>query len=607
MVRGAVVSLSPIQDLIDVTGNHVSVLVSDELARRSGSSGPAKIVTGADGTFEFQALSRGSYTLTVQHPSYLSGGLGQEPGDPNQQIIQLGQHQRLSGLDIAVFKPAVITGRISDESDEALTGIDVRALRQEPLGGQYRFADGGAVRTDDRGIYRFSSLSPGRYVICVPSTVVSAPAHVIAAANGEGARASLAKSGSVLPAGDADELGDYRIGWRGPRGHREEIAADARRIPLIVYSSSFYPSVNELIAASLITAKPGDQSTAIDIQVQPRSTVRVAGRLRLGNMPLEQVGVRLLARGMDAISNDRGIEAAVTISDSTGAFEIFGVPPGDYTVAVLVSGNDWAPELGTAASFSRMRLASDGSLAIEPGSPAEDVYWAAVPISVGSDDLTGVDIAVSQCMRIEGRVQFETHSVLPTIEALYRKTTVQLTPVDAPKTGLMAPASATTTGEFKTAAVVAGRYFVSVKVPGTAWKVKSVLVNGRDVYGASVTLDSGTISDAIVTLTDQETSLTGKLVQDAAGVVSVPEVISFPADIESWIRSGMNPRCAKSVPAINGSFVIDNLQPGDYLIAPRPTGRVNLGDPEFIRGIAAVATRVTVHEGANEMPPLKVR
>src|SRR5690606_32099838 len=55
-------------------------------------------------------------------------------------------------------------------------GVIVRALARISVAGVTRLAPGPMTETDDRGIYRFGNLRPGRYAVMVPSVVASVPA-----------------------------------------------------------------------------------------------------------------------------------------------------------------------------------------------------------------------------------------------------------------------------------------------------------------------------------------------------------------------------------------------------------------------------------------------
>jgi hypothetical protein len=78
-------------------------------------------------------------------------------------------------------------------------------------------------------------------------------------------------------------------------------------------------------------------------------------------------------------------------------------------------------------------------------------------------------------------------------------------------------------------------------------------------------------------------------------------VVAFPADYERWIENGMLERAAaQAVTTETGSFALDNIRPGQYLVAAlRPPIPANLQDPEFIRSIVPFAELVSLASGPN--------
>ena len=57
-----------------------------------------------------------------------------------------------------IWKTAVITGVVTDESGDPIVGAQLRALERSTVAGQSRFTAAGAPAfTDDRGMYRFAT------------------------------------------------------------------------------------------------------------------------------------------------------------------------------------------------------------------------------------------------------------------------------------------------------------------------------------------------------------------------------------------------------------------------------------------------------------------
>jgi len=72
-----------------------------------------------------------------------------------------------------MWRTAVIGGRVTDDNGDPLIGAEVRAMRQQYVAGRPHYDTPIRARTDDRGVYRFSTLIPGDYLVAAVSTKVS--------------------------------------------------------------------------------------------------------------------------------------------------------------------------------------------------------------------------------------------------------------------------------------------------------------------------------------------------------------------------------------------------------------------------------------------------
>ena len=86
-------------------------------------------------------------------------------------------------------------------------------------------------------------------------------------------------------------------------------------------------------------------------------------------------------------------------------------------------------------------------------------------------------------------------------------------------------------------------------------------------------------------------------------------VIVFPADRRLWTNFGWRPtrlRSARS--ATDGSFTIDALPAGDYLVVAVDVGQVDAwNDPKFLESASAVATLATLEWGVRATVDLVLR
>ena len=119
---------------------------------------------------------------------------------------------------------------------------------------------------------------------------------------------------------------------------------------------------------------------------------------------------------------------------------------------------------------------------------------------------------------------------------------------------------------------------------------------------------SADLNDLVVTLTDRETQATGRLTGDRAQLAAA-KMIAFPADVETWIATGMSRTYLVQAPVdVIGSFTLRRLRPGAFRVVPvSGNERLALDDPSVIRSLVGRSTLVTVKAGPNQLPPIRSR
>src|SRR5688572_15248876 len=122
--------------------------------------------TNVRGEFELRDLPAGRYTLTVTRSGYLPWEYGRRhPGEPGTPI-DLGDGETRDKLDFSLPRASTISGRIIDETGEAVAGVSVFVMRPEFFRGRRRLTPiSSAYRTDDTGQYRIVGLQPGDYFV----------------------------------------------------------------------------------------------------------------------------------------------------------------------------------------------------------------------------------------------------------------------------------------------------------------------------------------------------------------------------------------------------------------------------------------------------------
>jgi hypothetical protein len=137
--------------------------------------------------------------------------------------------------------------------------------------------------------------------------------------------------------------------------------------------------------------------------------------------------------------------------------------------------------------------------------------------------------------------------------------------------------------------------------------MKSSIVSGQDTLDFPLEFTGEhDVTDAVLTLTDQTSELSGTLT-DSAGKPAVDYMIVVAASDSRYWAPGSR-RVAIARPSPDGRYVLRSLPPGVYQIAAvidlEPGAQY---DPEFLRSVARASWPVTINEGGKVAQDLRVK
>ena len=245
---------------------------------------PRSTTTGLEGEYELDELPAGRYTISVTRSGYLPTRYGQarygEPGSP----LQIKAGEKLEKIDFTMDRAGVISGRVLDETGEAVPGVQIWAMQSQYFRGARRLVPvgGPAVRTDDGGNYRILALPPGEYVV----------------------------SGIL----------------------RETWMSDEKAPRMLAYAPTYFPGTANGADAQRVKVAAGQESGAVDFSLLALSAATLSGTvagsdgqpLATGNISLTQEVAGPTFVSMSMAGNAR--------LDGNGAFTLRDVAPGDYTL-----------------------------------------------------------------------------------------------------------------------------------------------------------------------------------------------------------------------------------------------------------------------------------
>jgi hypothetical protein len=239
----------------------------------------------ADGHFRVQNVAPGRYRIFTERTGFVSvNGRGLK-ADTNVLTIRAGE--AVEDILFRMLPTAVISGRITDEDGDPMSGVTVFAQRKKPGKAKRETAGNGA--TNDLGEYRLSGFFPGQYWIV------------------------------AMPPPD---FRDYEQQHKKspPGTNQSEAEGDVQ--PDTRYLATYYPGTSDGMQASAVTLKAGDE-VPVNLTLVPARTYRVRG-IVTGVLAGQKPVVELMSKAGDAVrSSEVGPD---------GQFEVRGVPPGSYVV-----------------------------------------------------------------------------------------------------------------------------------------------------------------------------------------------------------------------------------------------------------------------------------
>jgi hypothetical protein len=140
-------------------------------ASRPGSlpagSGGRTTRTDASGRFELRGVPAGSVNVNASKRGYVRSEAGQRGGGLPGLPVRVDAGKEVDNVSIVMPRSGAVSGLVLDEYGEPLEEARVQLLkvRRQPTGALTREQGSLAGQSDDRGLFRFSDVRPGDYVV----------------------------------------------------------------------------------------------------------------------------------------------------------------------------------------------------------------------------------------------------------------------------------------------------------------------------------------------------------------------------------------------------------------------------------------------------------
>lgn len=541
----------------------------------------------------------------------------------------------MSGRPRAAEATATGTASISGRVVDADTGTPLRRVTVGASPAPARPAQSGRMtvgETDDTGAYVLRNLPPGQYTVTVQragyvaqSYGQATPASMLRRVSvEEGSRVTaidfrLVRGGAItgrvvddggepaegvavqvmraqraqgrvryVPAGGrtdiTDDLGQFRLYGLPPGEYLVSAEPNVRRFMGGVAQTPEPDATHVVATYAPGTSTPADaqrfvltagQEVAAEIQLVASRVASVSGRvLDSSGAPLDGGVVRLVPQDVE-VTTGRGSERAGIVG---GAFRLERVVPGAYTLTATGSGR--RPVAGA-----------------DQGTAPES---ASVPVVVSGDGVEGLVVTTSPPSTLTGRIVVEGDATALDARALR---IVARSTETGPSTG---PFGSGRVSDDLSVRVTGLRGSQRLSLTGLprGWWLKSVRVNGQDALEG---LDFGTGRQwtGLELVLNNRPAFIGGQVTTAGGQPAVDYVVlAFLQDVAARASSWLPGFSAMSRPDQSGTWVVENLRPGDYFVLATAPGALEmsvLDDPDALQALSERARRVTVREGEQQV------
>jgi hypothetical protein len=453
-------------------------------------------------------VPHGTYTVEARRDGYFGPKRNGIPLDGALKTIAVVPGQQLRDIVLHLTPAGAVTGRALDHLGFPRAGMTIAAMRMSYDNGRRIWTQVRTAQTDDRGEFRIYWIPPGEYVI---SALPKSP--LITARQGESGRLAV---------------------------------------------RTFFPGTADGARASVVTVKPGADTSGINFALQTADTVNLQGRVVNPHaLPLSPgapsagayippPNITLTAAGeyMDASMSSFGSNATVAERDQ-GVFRILGVPRGSYEVFVADRGAD--PQV-------------------------RSVFGRAL-IEVHAQDVTEIMVNVHLPVDVKGRF------VMDGTAPFQKRPALQLRPIgDIPgvfRSAAPPKITAEANGEFTISKAPPGLYTLDIDLPEGVF-VRDVLQGGQSVAAqTAIVIGHQTPEPMQILLSRMGGAIRGRIEPGPdAAVVLIPDT--------AFRASPLFYRTAR--PAEDGSFEINSIVPGRYkLFAWKSVLTTAWMNPEFIK------------------------
>jgi protocatechuate 3,4-dioxygenase beta subunit len=328
------------------------------------------------------------------------------------------------------------------------------------------------------------------------------------------------------------------------------------------YAPTYYPGTPTPAQAELLTLGLG-QELAIQLTLQASRMARVSGIITdAEGRPLRDARVTIRPAATDGVMT---ISTARIGAD--GTFIVTNLPPGRYVLNAIS----------------------------QPRTPDAAAESAAVPLTIGNEDIIGLRITTAPAATVSGTVVFEGTSPR---QGVMGGLTIRMESADDQRAGIRLGL------DLDDGAV---REDASFRLRGTGnvlfrainlgpWMLKSVRLDGEDITDTPLDLTGANINGLRVVLTDRLTDVSGGVTDEDKQPVKEFVVVIQPVEEVAMHALPRFLRAAR--PDQDGTFGLRGIPPAEYIATAVETlDQGGEWDPEYRSRLRDAGRRFSVKEG----------
>ena len=463
----------------------------------------------------------GKYSFTVPEPM---GAIIQVSHSGYLNGFKQALKDLAQGINVSLVPTGVIEGRVVNGDGDPLPGVSVEMIQVQMQDGRKMLRPPQTAHTNDLGEYRFWNITP--------SSVYLKMAGYQGTYTGVGGAPAVANSSEAFP-------------------------------------TVYYPAAADRESATLLKV-PAGQTLRADFSLTAHKSFRIRGVIQDAGS-YKNLGVRLM-NGEEAVGN------RVSINSTSGAFQVYDVTPGTYTLQ----------------AFSR-----GGSVAL-----------GEAHVVVDAEDATGVKVALSTGVDVHGVIEhlggeqdsanqrrlFPNGRPAPAIQPVQA---ILLEPGRIPVTGTQPPAPVDADGHFTFKEMLPGKYDFKLNTFGEY--IESMRSGTIDVLADGLEVGSASPEEIRVTLRRGGGRIQGVVTglrpgeQGTVALIRASGLSGIPTIVQAFFDPGGEAR-----------FFSGNLAPGEYQVYAWPTGQeVEYRNPQALRAFSGNAAAVSLHENGEEQVSVK--